>query len=365
MKKSLLLFAILPFILSCQNKIEHKNFKPLSTEDLQSDLQEYYGELNYAGYKLATTKLAKGTPCVQNTFDIEAIVNKEDAKNIIADFQKTATSKSDNRQPHYTFDIVAKIETPKKFYRNFKDNFLVDGTTSENKQAITLLNLVDFKKSGKYTDVKDARDLEEIPDYKLFNEKNEPMILKSYNAFNRGAKDYIKDDKTGKEYISYIFPEFVFDDTKINTFNKLKGTIDFDIEVPYKLEVKTVNHNDVGSIIKINGVEVEILAFENNVLHLKLADNSYADQKFTIFSKSCYESHQYYYSDYVLFRENPSLSMDDFEKFKVKHSLNKSEIKPPYVFVIRFSDHVDEVKLIAKQKDKVLRERIKVNVDIN
>lgn len=365
MKKSLLLLAILPFIISCQSKIEHKNFKALSTEDLQTELLSFYTELDYESYKLATTKPAKETPCVRNTFDIEDIVNKEDAENIIADFQKTATVKSDNRQPHYTFDIEAKIETPKKFYRNYKDNFSVDGTTSENKQSITLLDLVDFKKSDKYADVKDARDLEEISGYKLFNEKNEPMILKSYNAFNRRAVDYIKDDKTGKEYISYIFPEFVFDDTKINTFNKLKGTIDFDIEVPYKLEVKTVNHNDVGSIIKINGVEVEILAFENNVLHLKFADNSYVDQKFTIFSKSCYESHQYYYSNYALFRENPNLSPDDFEKFKIKHQLNKSEIKPPYVFVIRFSDHVEEVKLIAKQKDKVLRERIKVNIDIN
>jgi hypothetical protein len=371
MKKYLLLLAILPFIISCNKSID--NFPKLYNENLdgidftQINNDHEFGNysLDWERYKYATTKFIYPKTDTVNHYDINDIINRKDAENLMSDFEKTAKVYIDKRDeaPYYQFDIRAKIETPKRFYRNYRK---VWGGSIEPqyRQENDLLYYLDFNfKRDKHT-----KEIEfPTNSYELRNEKNEKLILHGFHDHNMMVQNMdFEEVQNGKEYNQFRMPNFSLRNDSIQqSFTKLKGYIDLDIEVPYEAGIVTVTNKDVGKTIMLNGIKVDILVFEDNVLHLKIENNPYEDNrnKLAIFSKYIYDSKQYEFSCYQFMRKNPNLKLNDYLSLLSKTDI-KSEDFEPYVFVVYFRNKINEVKFIATDKTKIVRKKIRVNIDV-
>lgn len=369
MKKLLLLLAILPFVISCQKndfdsfpKLQNENLDGIEFTELNNanDFGNY--SLEWKNYKYATTKFIYPKTDTINQFDINEILNRKDAENLISDFEKNAKIFIDIRDkaPYYGFDIVAKIETPERFNRNFRK---VWGGSIEPQyqQQSDLLNFVDFnfKREEQSGDVIFPNN-----SYDLRNEKNEKLTLSGFHWFNMMVNNMdFETVQNGKEFNQFKMPNFTLGNDSIQqSFTKLKGYIDFEIEVPYGMEIVKVTPKDVGKTIVINGVKVDILAFEDNVVHIKLDKHTDIDTKFTLFSKYWYDNEQYSYKYYKLMRNNPNLKLNEYLKLLAKQD-DVSVDFGPYVFVLYFRNKIDEIKFIAKDKTKILRKKVRVNID--
>ena len=368
MKKLLFLLVILKFMISCNKSFD--NFPKLSNENLDdiefTEINNAYDFGNYSlewkKYKYATTKFIYPKTDTINQFDISEILNKKDAENLIADFENNAKILIDKREqpPYYGFDIVAKIETPEKFKRNFRK---VWGGSIEPQfqQQSDLLNFVDFK----FKRDEQSRDVI-FPNnsYDLRNEKNEKLTLSGFHWFNMMVNNMdFETVQNGKEFNQFKMPNFTLVNDPIQqSFTKLKGYIDFEIEVPYAMETVKITSKDVGKTIVINGVKIEILAFEDNVVHIKLDKHTDIDTKFTLFTKYLFDNKQYSYKYYKLMRNNPNLKINEYVKLLEKQD-DVSVSFGPYVFAIYFRNKIDEIKFIAKDDTKILRKKVRVNID--
>lgn len=371
MKPYLFVLTLLLFLSAgCQKS--NPKFAELQSENLDNidflkvnnaDSNEFGNySLDWKHYKYATTKFIYPTSDTLNHYEIDDILNRKDAENLIADFEKTAKVVIDQRggAPYFGFDIFAVIETPKKFYLNYRKVWGGDIQQQYN-QKQDLLNFVDFdfKRDDSSREVEFPAD-----SYDLKNEKNEKLTLKELHWWNMGkfGMDF-EELQNGKEYTQFKMPNFTLgNDSVQQSFTKLKGHIDFEIAVPYAMDIIKVTKKDVGNTITINGVKVDILAFDDNVVHIKLDKHTDVDNKFTIFSKYAFDSEQYSYSYYKFLRENPNLKLDQFLELLSKKENISTEFGP-YVFVIYFRNKIEDLKFIAKRNDKILRKKIRVNVD--
>lgn len=371
MKQNLFVLTLLLFLSAgCQKS--NPKFPELRTENLDhidfSEINnadsEKFGNysLDWKHYKYATTKFVYPTTDTINQYEIDDILNRQDAENLIANFEKTARVAVDQRggAPYLGFDIFAVIETPKKFYLNYRKIWGGDIQPQYN-QKQDLLNFVsfNFKREDQTHEVEFPAD-----SYDLKNEKNEKLTLAGFHWWNMGkfGMDF-EEVQNGKEYTQFKMPNFTLgNDSVQQSFTKLKGHIDFEIAVPYAMDIIKVTKKDVGSTITINGVKVDILAFDDNVVHIKLDKHTDVDNKFTIFSKYAFDSEQYSYAYYKFLRENPNLKLDKYLELLSKKENTATEFGP-YVFVIYFKNKIDELKLIAKRNDKILQKKVRVNVD--
>ena len=281
-------------------------------------------------------------------------------------FSQFFGKKSDNSN-HKLSKVSAKdlnittIETPEKFLRNFREvcNGCM-GAQWQFQQQQDLLNFVDFN----FKRDEDKEIIFPTNTYDLKNEKNEKLILAGFHDFNMMVNNMdFETVQNGKEYNQFRMPSFTLgNDSLQQSFTKLKGYIDFEIEVPYAMETVKVTPKDAGKTIEINGVKVDILAFEDNVVHIKLDKHTDIDTKFTLFSKYFYDNEQYSYKYYKLMRNNPNLKLNEYLDLLSKQD-DVSIDFGPYVFVIYFRNKIDEIKFIAKDKTKILRKKVRINID--
>lgn len=371
MKSYLLVPSLLLFLFAgCQKStptfpaLQSENLDKINFDDTDTSDSLDFGNysLDWKHYKYATTKFIYPTSDTLNHYEIDDILNRKDAENLITDFEKTAKVVVDKRggAPYLGFDIFAVIETPKKFYLNYIPNSFGDIQPQYN-QKQELLNFVsfNFKRDKQSQDVEFPKD-----SYDLKNEKNENLILKEFHWWNMGVNGMdFEEFQNGKEYTQFKMPNFTLGtDTGQQSFTKLKGHIDFEIEVPYGMEIIKVTPKDAGSSITINGVKVDILAFEDNVVHIKLDNHTDIDSKFTIFSRYGYNNEQYSYTYYKFLREHPNLKIDQYMDLLSKQKDTSTKFGP-YVFVIYFRNKINELKFIAKKEGEILRKKVRVNVD--
>lgn len=364
MNKYLLLLITL-FSIGCSHpleKLQSENLDGIDFTEINNAHSFGNYSLDWEHYKYATTKFIYPNTDTINQFDINDILNYKDAEQLVTDFEKTAKVFVDKREkaPYYGFDILARIETPKKFYRNFRKVWGGD-IEPQFQQQQDLLNFVDFN----FKREESSKEVEfPLSSYELKNEKNEKLLLAGFHWWNMGVNNInFEPSQNGKEYNQFRMPNFSLGNDSIQqAFTKLKGHIDFDIEVPYAMEIVKVSPKDVGSTITINGVKVDVLAFEDNVVHIKLDNHTDIGTKFTLFSKYAYDNQQYNYEYYKFLRTHPNLKLEEYLKLLSKQD-DVSTKFGPYVFVIYFRNKVDEVKFIAKDQTKILRKKVRVNID--
>lgn len=148
---------------------------------------------------------------------------------------------------------------------------------------------------------------------------------------------------------------------------KIKGEVTLEITIPYKIDNIALKPADRSKTSKFGATKVDILEFENNVLHYSVQD--YKDYELSILCDSCFTSKnyrelpQYVYSK---FRMKPGLTYKQFIADSVYFELGKKLKKDPARVNVVYFESCDPklINLYGYRRSDVLKKLITVPIDV-
>lgn len=347
--KKLILFLILPLVISCEHK---KEFPELinKAESMHSDKD--YDQKNYQDflvYENATTKnskIPKGNVNVKNQYPWENSASKKRAEETLSEIENSIKAETDGASESN------KNPSGSIYFTSLVNNYFTDQQLAEYKRSGNIQNEnspLDYLKA-------------KVKTYDLTNEKNEKIKLDSdVLGINQGGLE----DSNGKLLEGIAFETLGMGGSKYLT---LKGFVEIEIEMPVGYDKVEVTKDDLGKKFSISGQKIQVLEFDANVFHYLLLDSD--SKNFSIYVDPCNgnsSSVQIPESIYKKFRINQGLDYQSFmKKFKefgvdkIKDAEEKN-----YVTILKSDDcQIDKIFLYSQTASNLVKKTIRVPVDI-
>lgn len=333
-----LAFAVAATLSSCQTK----KYPALDTEVMvytDADYDKKYFD-DFSIYKKATTKSKAVAPPKENDIPWQKtisetvandIVNQIDKNLIVVSDEAAGFTKSPSRQVIFSTQLMFSSDVRSVY---------------EKEEKLPLKEVIMQHLKGI------------ILDHKLVNEKNEAIHLPNdeltislYNSTDDGNN---------------LSSEFFFKTSTLGLaeYLNLVGFIDIEIEMVVTYELKMIDKNSIGSIIEFNDQKVEILEFDENVIHYKTE----GDRNFEVFLDGCNNDNSSVGIPAVVyekFRENQGLDYNTFiEKRNVFGIDNIDQSKNVnWVSIIKCDEYALK-NVFFYHPAKVIKKRIRVPVTI-
>lgn len=287
---------------SCQTK-KYPALDNKVTEHTDADYEKKHFD-DFLVYKKATTK-ATSNVSQQDDFPWKNTVSEKVANDIVSQIEKTLTSIVDEYGHAPSHRVV--FFTQVMFSPEVRSVY-------EKEQKLHLKEVI--WKHFKAT----------ILDHKLVNEKDEAVHLP--NDELTISLHNVTDDGNN------LSSEFVLRASTLGSseYLNLVGFVDIEVEIVVGYERKSIDKTDIGNTLEINHQKVEIVEFDENVIHIKLE----SERNFEIFLDGCnnnYSGTGVAETIYDKFRKNQGLDYEMFiEKYdefgldKVEASKNLNEV---------------------------------------
>lgn len=346
--KQILLLIILFSITACQSKKEYPDL--IDKESIYSD-KDYNKKhfQDFTVYEDVTTKnskkpKAKNLTKKQYPWDVSA--PKKRTEETLSQIEKSITAITDPASDY------SKEPSSSIYFYSLINNFYTKQQLSE------------YEKTGNITTQTSLLDYIEakVKNYQLTNEKNEKIKLNT-NVLGLNIGGF--EEKNGKMLQVIAFETMGMRNSK---YLRLKGFVDIEIEIPVEYEKIEVTKKDIGDKFKIAGQKIQILEFDDNVIHYKLFNSS--SKKFSIYIDNCNGSYggvTIPENIYKKFRNNQGLDYNSFLKKHKEFGLDKIETKNEgdFVSTLKSDDcQIERVFFYYPIDSELVKKIIRVPVNI-